>query len=104
VPVQVVPAKRILFAGSADIELEPAVDILEGGEVVTDEAFRPGEISFFIADPIGWNERPERLEEARRKGVIPAELLGLGDETEHALRIPCSERDHGPSKDMTNDQ
>jgi hypothetical protein len=64
----------------------------------------PYPILLTVGNEVGGDEPAELLEDVRRKRINAAGLLGLGNESEQPLRISGGQRNHGSSKDMTNDE
>ena len=55
------------------------------GVLVLGNASPADKVSFLKSDPLGGDQLPELLEERRRERIVPAELLCVGQKTEHAL-------------------
>ena len=64
----------------------------------------PYPILLTVVDPVRADELAELDEGLGRERIVRTKVLGLADETKQQLSIPSGDRDHGSSKNMTDDQ
>lgn len=85
-----VPEERVGFITLAVVLVSWSTDMVE--------VPLPNPVQLAVRHPVGLDELPELDEQIPGKGLVPAEVLRLGDEVQQAFGIGSRQVRHGPQR------